>query len=282
MVGHAPATVGGSLGGLPMTRAKPLLALRGVHHHFGRVQVLQGVDLEVHAGEVLALIGPNGAGKSTLFDVISGRVRPSAGQVWLQGRRVDGAPPHELRRLGLARGFQGSRLFDRLSVDEHLRLAMVAHQGLAQARWWHRDASPQGLQAAADRLLESLGLAGLGESLAATLGPSQRRRLELALLLAAPATILLLDEPTAGMAPAETAAFVSGLRRWSQGRTVLMVEHDMDVVFGLADRVAVLAEGRLLSVGRPEAVRQDAQVRQAYLGVFEGLPGKTHAQEPRC
>jgi branched-chain amino acid transport system ATP-binding protein len=242
-----------------------LLELQGLHKHFGAAQVLRGVSLSVGAGERVALIGPNGAGKSTLFNLVSGRDRPGAGQVLLHGRRVDGLAPHQLRRRGLARSFQVSQLFARLSVVENLRCA-VSCNGSGALRFWRSAASDRDTCRQAQDLLEQLNLQHRADVPAGQLSYAEQRALELGLTVAGGAELLLLDEPTAGMSRSETGRCVALIRSLCVGRSLLMVEHDMGVVFELADRVAVLVAGELIAFDTPQRVRADPRVQAAYLG----------------
>ena len=261
----APATSSGSAA----AAAAPLLELQGVGKSFGRTEVLRGVDLSLHRGERLALIGPNGAGKSTLFDLISGRLRPSAGRVLLNGLRIDGRPPQRIARLGLARSFQSSRLFGRLSVHDNLRCAALWRSG-AGYRLFGARAAQRRADAVALHWLARLELQARAELAAAQLAYAEQRLLDLGLALASGAELLLLDEPTAGMSRTESERCVALLREASAGRTLLVVEHDMGVVFGLAQRIAVLERGALLAQGTPQQVRADPRVQAAYLGRTDG------------
>lgn len=241
------------------------LTLIDVQQRFGATEVLRGVSLRVTAGERLALIGPNGAGKSTLFNAISGRTPPTRGEVWLQGQRIDGLPPHAIARRGLARSFQVSQLWPRLTVHEHLRAALLAAQGVG-LRLWCAPATRRAIDAQADAWLERLHLVTQGDTRAAALSYAEQRALELGLTLASDAPVLLLDEPTAGMSRSEAAHAVALIRALTAGRTVLIVEHDMHVVFELADRIAVLVAGELIVLDTPAAVRANPRVQAAYLG----------------
>lgn len=245
--------------------ASAALALHDVHLNFGQTQVLRGVSLTLGVGERLALIGPNGAGKSSLFDVISGHRPPSAGAVWLQGQRLQGLSELEVSRRGLARSFQTSRLFVGLSVEENLSLG-VRGQLPSRYRLWSGAAQRAQVQARVQALLTQLGLSAQREVLVANLTYADQRSLEIGLAVAGDAPVVLLDEPTAGMSQAQTRHMVALIRRLTEGRSLLMVEHDMDVVFGLADRVAVLVQGRILACDVPEAIRAHAPVQAAYLG----------------
>ena len=246
--------------------AAPLLELRGVQRRFGRTAVLRGVDLAVREGERVAVIGPNGAGKSTLFHLVSGGLAPDAGEVRLAGRRIDGLRPWQVRRRGLSRSFQISQLMPTLTVAQHLHAALLAAPGPRRGRDARADAR-------IDALLEQLHLQARRDQPAAQLPHAEQRALELGLAVAAEHRVLLLDEPSAGMSRSETARLIPLLRRLSEGRTLLLVEHDMGVVFGLADRVAVLVQGQVLAFDRPEVVRADPRVRRAYLGDLPGEDG---------
>lgn len=242
-----------------------ILTLRALRKSFGRTEVLRGVDLTVSEGERVAVIGPNGAGKSTLFHAVSGRLRPDAGEVWLRGQRIDGLRPHQVQRLGLARSFQVSSLFPTLSVLDHLRCAMLWQQGYRYT-FWRRLSALAGVQARAQALMERLQLAHLAHRPSASLSYAEQRVLELGLALASDAPLVLLDEPTAGMSRSETRLFVDLIARETAGKTLVMIEHDMEVVFRLADRIAVMVQGEVIAFDTPARIRADQRVQQAYLG----------------
>ncbi len=243
----------------------PALALRALHKSYGASVVLRGVDLALQPGERVALIGPNGAGKSTLLDLISGRQAPSSGQVWLHGQRVDGWAPQRIYRQGLGRSFQVSQLFGTLSVRDNLRCSLLWRLGHGYA-FWRRLAHLRAVNAQVEQLLAQLGLQEGADTPAAQLGYAEQRALELGMAVAGPARVLLLDEPTAGMSAAQAQRMVALIRQLCAGRTLLLVEHDMEVVFGLAERIAVLVAGEVIAFDRPETVRANAQVQAAYLG----------------
>ncbi|MGI4902138.1 MAG: ATP-binding cassette domain-containing protein, partial [Janthinobacterium lividum] len=248
------------------------LTVHRLRMHFGRTQVLAGVDLQVRAGEKLALIGPNGAGKTTLFDLLSHRLKPTGGDIHLDMHRLAGETPQELARLGVARTFQVSGLFQGMTVFEHLRCAVAGSLPTRYA--WHRPIHAYlEIEARAWRALEAVGLPP--DSLAGELAYADQRALELAMAVAQEARLLLLDEPTAGMNGAEAARSLALIERISRGRTVLMIEHDMDIVFNFADRVAVLVDGVIIACDVPARVRDDARVRDAYLGALnlDGVDG---------
>ena len=258
-----------------MNPADPVLRVEGLTKRHGRTEVLRGVSLAIGRGERVALIGPNGAGKSTFFNLVSGRDAPSAGSVWLDGRRIDGLPPQAISRLGLGRSFQVSHLFARLSAFDNLRCAMLWSQGQRYG-FWRNLASLRELGARAEALLDRLGLGARRNEPAASLSYAEQRALEIGVTVAGGAHLILLDEPTAGMSRSETARCIALIRELTAGRTLLMVEHDMGVVFELADRIAVLAQGELIAFGTPAQVRADARVQQAYLGALPPI-GDDHA-----
>ena len=241
------------------------LELRDVRKRFGKTEIIRGASLKVDAGERVAIIGPNGAGKSTLFNLISGRFAPSSGEILLNGARIDGAPPHRINRAGLARSFQVSNLFPRLSVFENLRCALLWSLGYRYA-FWRFLASLRDANERAEELMAMLHLERRRDVLAMNLTYAEQRALEIGLTIAGGADVVLLDEPTAGMSQSETRRFVQLIRDVTAGKTLLTVEHDMGVVFGLADRIAVLVYGEVIAFDTPEAVRADPRVQEAYLG----------------
>jgi len=252
------------------------LELRGVRKSFGLTEIIRGTDLHVREGERLALIGPNGAGKSTLFSLISGQIAPDAGSIRLHGIEVAGLPPYELARAGLGRSFQVSNLFGSLSVRENLSIAAMWAQGqrlgLLSRLTHHRP-----LAAQVDGLLDLLELGTRERAPVRDLSYAEQRLLEIGMTVAGNPHCVLLDEPTAGMSRAETQRVISLVRRISEGRTLLMIEHDMNVVFGLADRIAVLVYGQVVTVDTPEVVRRHPEVRAAYFGQHQAQEAAGHA-----
>ena len=243
------------------------LELRSVTKRFGRTEIIRGANLAVKCGERVAVIGPNGAGKSTLFNLISGRFGSSAGDILLHGRKIDGLKPYQINRLGLARSFQVSNLFNRLSVFENLRCAVLWSLGYRYA-FWKFLASADDANARADEVLHIIKLERRRNVLATNLTYAEQRALEIGITIAGGASVVLLDEPTAGMSHSETARFIDLIREVTVGKTLLTVEHDMGVVFGLADKIAVLVYGEVIAFDTPDAVRADARVQEAYLGSF--------------
>jgi len=243
----------------------PALELRDLRKSFGRTEIIRGASLVVNPGENLAIIGPNGAGKSTLFNLISGRFAPTSGEVLLRGQRIDGLPPYEINRRGLARSFQVSNLFTRLSVFENLRCAVLWSLGYRYAFWKFlsraRDANER-----AEQIMAMIHLERRRDVAAMNLTYAEQRALEIGITIAGGADVILLDEPTAGMSRSETAHFIELIREVTTGRTLLTVEHDMGVVFNLADRIAVVVYGEVIAFDTPEKVRADPRVQEAYLG----------------
>ncbi|NUU01254.1 ABC transporter ATP-binding protein [Herbaspirillum robiniae] len=240
------------------------LELQGVRKAFDRAEIICGVDLQLREGERCALIGPNGAGKSSLFNLVSGRHRADAGRILLHGEDITRSTPQAINRLGLARSFQISSLFPRLSAFENVRCAVLWKLGYRYA-FWRRIGR---LRDAADRaheVLERVGLLARAHLPAGELSYADQRALELAVTIAADASVILLDEPTAGMNRAEAQAMVALIREVTHGKTLLMVEHDMQVVFGLADRIAVMDNGRVIACDGAERIRANPEVQRLYL-----------------
>jgi len=241
------------------------LELKDLRKSFGRTEIIRGANLAVQQGERIAVIGPNGAGKSTLFNLISGRLHPSSGEVLLGGERIDGLPPYEINRKGLSRSFQITNIFPKLSVFENLRCGVLWSLGYRYTflRFLSRlhDANER-----AETLLQQVGLARKRDVLAMNLTYAEQRALEIGITIAGGANVILLDEPTAGMSKTETAHFINLIREVTVGKTLLTVEHDMGVVFGLADKIAVVVYGEVIAFDTPDAVRANPRVQEAYLG----------------
>ncbi len=248
--------------GSPQT---PALELRDVRKRFGKTEIIRGANLAVAPGERVAIIGPNGAGKSTLFNLISGRFGPSSGEVLLHGQRIDGKAPYEINRLGLSRSFQITNIFPKLSVFENLRCGVLWSLGYRYSflRFLSglHDANER-----AEQLMQMIQLGGKRDTLAMNLTYAEQRALEIGITIAGGASVILLDEPTAGMSKSETTRFIHLIKEVTVGRTLLTVEHDMGVVFGLADKIAVVVYGEVIAFDEPEAVRANARVQEAYLG----------------
>jgi len=230
-----------------------MLELQALSRRFGALRVIEDLALKVDEGEVLGIIGPNGAGKTTLIHLLSGALEPSAGRIVLDDRDITRLPMHQRVRLGLARSYQISSVFPNFTVLENVAFAVQGSGGVGD---WDR----------ARAELESVGLANSADRLASTLAHGQRRQLELGLVLATGARILLLDEPMAGMGPEEAARILGLIEALKSRRTILLVEHDMEAVFRLADRISTLVNGRVIASGAPDEIRRHPEVRRAYLG----------------
>ena len=241
------------------------LELKDLRKNFGKTEIIRGVNLAVKAGERIAIIGPNGAGKSTLFNLISGRFAPTSGQVLLNGQQINGLEPFEINRMGLSRSFQITNIFPKLSVFENLRCGVLWSLGyrhtFLKLLSGLKDANER-----AEELMDMIHLDRKRDTLAMNLTYAEQRALEIGITIAGGASVILLDEPTAGMSRSETTRFIHLIRKVTEGRTLLTVEHDMGVVFGLADKIAVVVYGEVIAFDTPEAVRANQRVQEAYLG----------------
>ncbi|MBV7540634.1 ABC transporter ATP-binding protein [Acidovorax sp. sic0104] len=246
----------------PTTHA---LELRDLRKSFGKTEIIRGANLAVAPGERVAIIGPNGAGKSTLFNLISGRFAPTSGDVILNGQRINGLAPYEINRKGLSRSFQITNIFPKLSVFENLRCGVLWSMGYKYTflRFLSNlhDANQR-----AKELMEMIKLDKKRDTLAMNLTYAEQRALEIGITIAGGANVILLDEPTAGMSKSETTRFIHLIKEVTEGRTLLTVEHDMGVVFGLADKIAVVVYGEVIAFDTPDKVRANARVQEAYLG----------------
>jgi branched-chain amino acid transport system ATP-binding protein len=241
------------------------LELKNLRKSFGKTEIIRGCDLAVNAGERVAIIGPNGAGKSTLFNLMSGRFEPTSGDILLNGERINGKKPYEINRLGLSRSFQITNIFPKLSVFENLRCAVLWSLGYKYT-FFKFLANLEDANTRADELMEMVRLEKKRDILAMNLTYAEQRALEIGITIAGGASVVLLDEPTAGMSKSETTRFIKLIKEVTVGKTLLTVEHDMGVVFGLADRIAVLVYGEVIAFDTPDAVRANAKVQEAYLG----------------
>jgi branched-chain amino acid transport system ATP-binding protein len=250
----------------------PILVARGLRKDFRGLRAVDGVDLDVADGSVHALVGPNGAGKTTLFNLLTGFLKPSGGQILLGGRPVTGLAPEAVVRLGVARSFQITSLFQQMSVRQHVELALLGTTSQGW-RFWRSERLLGRFREQADSLLEEVGLGAVPDAAAGSLAYGQKRALEVALALALSPRVLLLDEPTAGMGADEVDRTVALVRRVRAGRTVVLIEHNMRVVADLADHVTVLQQGKVLVEGPYARVREDPRVIAAYLGTTDGMTG---------
>ncbi len=241
------------------------LELRDLRKSFGKTEIIRGANLAVAPGERVAIIGPNGAGKSTLFNLISGRFAPTSGDVILNGQRINGMAPYEINRRGLSRSFQITNIFPKLSVFENLRCGVLWSMGYKYTflRFLSNlhDANER-----AKQLMEMIKLDKKRDTLAMNLTYAEQRALEIGITIAGGANVILLDEPTAGMSKTETSRFIHLITEVTEGRTLLTVEHDMGVVFGLADKIAVVVYGEVIAFDTPANVRANQRVQEAYLG----------------
>ena len=241
------------------------LELKDLRKNFGKTEIIRGANLAVNAGERVAIIGPNGAGKSTLFNLISGRFGPTSGEILLNGQRIDHKAPYEINRLGLSRSFQITNIFPKLSVFENIRCAVLWSLGykytFIKFLSGLKDANER-----TDQLLDMIHLDKKRDVLAMNLTYAEQRALEIGVTIAGGSDVILLDEPTAGMSKSETSRFIQLIKEVTVGKTLLTVEHDMGVVFGLADKIAVVVYGEVIAFDTPDAVRSNPKVQEAYLG----------------
>jgi branched-chain amino acid transport system ATP-binding protein len=245
--------------------SRKILRLRDLRKSFGPTDIIRGVDLELLADERHALIGPNGAGKSTVFHLVSGHLRPTAGEILFDGQRIDGKSPQAINRLGLSRSFQITNIFPRLTAFENLRLAVMRPRGLQYSLWRFIDRDAV-VREQTERLLEQVRLHKRAATIAGEMSYSEQRSLEIAMALASNPKVILLDEPMAGMSNEETAYTAELIREVTRGRALLIVEHDMEVVFSISDRISVLVYGQVIATGTPQEIRDNVAVKEAYLG----------------
>jgi branched-chain amino acid transport system ATP-binding protein len=245
--------------------SRSILSIRDLRKSFGAIEIMRGAHLELLPTERHALIGPNGAGKSTLFHLISGNLAPTSGEIVFDGRPIGGKSPQAINHLGLARSFQITNIFPKLSVFENIRLAVMRPFGLQYAFWKFIDRDAR-IRRETERLLELVRLQDKASTIAGEMAYSEQRSLEIAMTLACDPKVILLDEPMAGMSHEETLYTADLIREVTKGRALLIVEHDMDVVFALSDRISVLVYGQVIATGTPDEIRNNAAVREAYLG----------------
>ena len=248
-----------------MASGVPALDIQDLHKSFGKAEIIRGINLDIGKAERHAIIGPNGAGKSTLFNLITARFPATRGKVLLHGEDLAGKAPFQINRMGLSRSFQITNIFPKMSVFENVRCALLWSQGYKYS-FWNMVNKSRALTEGAEQILEEINLTGRRDLPAGVLSYAEQRALEIGITIAGGADVILLDEPTAGMSNTETDYITDLIMRVTEGKTLIMVEHDMGVVFGLADRISVLVYGEIIATGTPEAVRADARVQEAYLG----------------
>lgn len=242
-----------------------LLTLDSVLKSFGATEIIRNVSLNIEAGEKHAIIGPNGAGKSTLFHLISGHYNVSSGAISFKGKAIQNLPPYNIARRGLARSFQVTNIFHRMTVFENIRCALLWSEGYRYS-FWRLLGRQTELNTKANDVLEQIGLLDKASLPSGELAYAQQRALELGIAVASGAELIMLDEPVAGMSNSEAENAVALIRRITEGKTLIMVEHDMNIVFDIADRISVLVYGEIIATDTPENIRSNARVQEAYLG----------------
>ena len=245
-----------------------ILETKGLYHDFGGLEVLFNVNLEIKAGERHAIIGPNGAGKTTLFNAITGTYKPSNGQVFFKGEDVTGFKPHQMVRRGMGRSFQITSTFDRLTTFQNIRLGVLSRRGIRFSMFRFLDRM-RSVTEETDEVLHRINLDGERDIPAGGLSYGKHRSLEVSMAMATDPVLVMLDEPTAGMSKDETHHAIKLVRRLTEDKTAVIIEHDMDVVFSLADRITVIHLGEILAVGPPDEIRANQAVKDAYLGEME-------------
>ena len=241
------------------------IELRDVRKSFGATEIIRGVNLQIAEGERHAIIGPNGAGKSTLYNLITGKYSLSGGDISLRDEVVSGLAPFQINRKGLSRSFQVTNIFSRMSVYENIRCGVLWSLGYKYS-FWHNVDSLKDVNERTAEILDEIGMTARAEIPAGVLTYAEQRALEIGITIAGGANVILLDEPTAGMSHSETDQAIALIRKVTEGRTLVMVEHDMGVVFGLADRISVLVYGEIIASGTPDEIKGNAAVKEAYLG----------------
>jgi branched-chain amino acid transport system ATP-binding protein len=245
-----------------------ILETKGLYHDFGGLEVLFNIDFSVNEGERHAIIGPNGAGKTTLFNAVTGTYPPSKGQVFFKGKEITGFKPHKLTRLGIGRSFQITSTFSRLTTFQNIRMGVLSKRAIRFNLFRFLD-KMQAITEETDEVLKRINLDGERDIPADGLSYGKHRSLEVSMAMATDPELVMLDEPTAGMSKDETHTAVELIRRLTEGKTMVIIEHDMDVVFSLADRITVLHLGEILAVGPPDEIKMNQEVKDAYLGEME-------------
>ncbi len=245
-----------------------ILQIKSLYKNFDKTRVIEGVDLEIKEGECHAIIGPNGAGKSTLFNLITGLYEPTSGSIKLKGEEVVGLKPFEINRKGLSRSFQVLNIFHDMSVYENVQCSLLWPSGYKYS-FWQSVTGLKDVQERANVVLEQIGMTNRRDVIAGNLSYAEQRLLEIGITIAGGAEIILLDEPTAGLSKHEIEQVIHLIRYVTEGKTLILVEHDMDVVFSISDRISVLVYGKIISTAEPEIIKQDEQVQEAYLGTID-------------
>jgi len=248
-----------------MDQYNAVLQISDIYKDFPGLKVLEGVNIAIKQGERHAIIGPNGAGKTTLFNIISGRFKPSAGSIIFKNQDITGKSPHLLNRMGIARSFQITNVFQEITVFDNIRSGVRCHQGL-RYNFFKRPGQVEGINSKTEKIIEEVGLTDVSQVLASALSYGRQRALEIGITLSTDPELILLDEPTAGMTREETAGAIKMIDKVTAGRTLVIIEHDMEVVFSLADTISVLHYGSILATGTPEEIKNDQRVKDAYLG----------------
>ncbi len=242
-----------------------ILETRDVQHSFGELKVLMGVNLEIEEGERHAIIGPNGAGKTTLFNTITGTFSPTSGEIFFKGKEVSRAKPHTLTRMGMGRSFQITSTFQKLTTFQNIRMGILSKRGV-RFNLFQRVDKMESITEETDEVLKHINLSGERDVPAELLSYGKHRSLEISMAMATDPDLVMLDEPTAGISVDETQNAVNLIRRLTEGKTMVIIEHDMDVVFSLADRITVLHRGEIIAVGPPDEIKNNQAVKDAYLG----------------
>ena len=242
-----------------------MLSIAGLETFYGKIQALRGVDLHINKGEIVTLLGANGAGKSTCYNLITGRYEVTSGKIFLHGEDITNLSPYEVKRKGLSRSFQITNIFPKMSVFENVRCSLLWSMNYKYS-FWHLLGSQKELNERAENIIVELNLAERKNTLAGVLSYAEQRALEIGITIAGGSEVILLDEPTAGMSVSETEYIVGLIRKVTEGKTLVVVEHDMGVVFDLADRISVLVYGEIIATGSPQEVKDNQAVQEAYLG----------------
>ncbi|MCK4820483.1 ABC transporter ATP-binding protein [bacterium] len=245
-----------------------ILQIESLYKNFGKTKVIEGVDLEINGGECHAIIGPNGAGKSTLFNLVTGLYKPTSGSIKLKGEEIVGLKPFTINRKGLSRSFQVLNIFHDMSVYENIQCSLLWSSRYKYS-FWQLVTKLKDVQERANIVLEQIGMTNRRDVIAGNLAYAEQRLLEIGITIGQGAEIILLDEPTAGLSKHEIEQVLRLIRYVTEGKTLILVEHDMDVVFSISDRISVLVYGKIIATAEPEIIKQNKQVQEAYLGTID-------------